>query len=166
MAIRKKGSRFKDRNTIRRMHRAGYSLEQISGKTSIAIEHVEYVIEKWDEDAEKAKSQSLIARQRAAEVNQAMRAPAGNSVTLSERDQIKAELRREIMAELDLRKQETLPFSAPAKVPAKEAPVEEAPVEEAPVEEAPVEEGVKRRKRKVLPDSDDADDPDVNDGGP
>ena len=157
MAIRKKGSRFKDRNAIRRMHREGYSLEQISGKTSITVEHIQYVLEKWDEDAEKAKSQTLIARQHAEELTRAMRVPAGNSVTLSERDQIKAELRREIMAELELQKTDANTPVTAKPIPAPKTKTR-APSAVSSVVDTPSESAEVRRKRKVLPDSDDADD--------
>jgi hypothetical protein len=128
MAIRKDSSRFSDRNTIRRMNAEGYPLESISAKTSISIEHIQYVIDSWTKDEEKAKD---LARQAGADKVQAEREaakPTKPSIDDEERARIVEVTRREVMAELE--KQQKAATPAPTRK-RKPPPVEEAPPEDA-----------------------------------
>ena len=165
MAIRKNGSRFKDRNAIRRMHRQGYSLEQISGKTSITTEHIKYVIEQWDEDEEKAREQKKIRQQHEMEARIDLRKPAHAPLNLSasELESVMAVARQQVTDEL--RAQGIIPPAPVATAdPAPETPADPAP--EATADPDPEATAPKRRKRKVLEGSSDSDDPEATDGGP
>ncbi len=102
MAIKKPGSRFSDRNKIRRMHAEGYSVEQIANTVSIVPEHVTYVIEEWDAAEEKGRE---VERQKAIDAEEAARKAAQPvnpkpSIDEEERQRIRELARRELMEEL------------------------------------------------------------------
>jgi hypothetical protein len=141
MAIKKPGSRFTDRNKIRKMHREGYSVRQIAEAVSIVEEHVQYVLENWDADEEAWRNRELAARQAALDEAHKAATPenAPPSIDDQERARIREQARQELMAEF---KQ--------ADPPAEEPPVnvEEETADEAAPEEAEEEPKKPRRRRR------------------
>ena len=99
MAIKKPGSRFTDRNRIRKLHAEGFSIDQIASTVSIIPEHVTYVIEEWDVDEEKAKDKDRATREAAIAESRKGQVPA-NFDPAAERDKIKQELMSEMRAEM------------------------------------------------------------------
>jgi hypothetical protein len=147
MAIKKPGSRFTDRNKIRKMHAEGYSATQIADTVSITMEHVQYVIDKWDADEEAWRNRELAARdaERAAAKQAAVPENAPISIDDAERARIREAARRELLEELSQ--------------PDQPDEVEEVVVEEVTVDveeevadqtedEAPEEEPKKPRRRR------------------
>ena len=139
MAIRKNNSRQADRNKIFKMHAQGFSIQQIEAKLSITPEHITYVLEQYETDLAERRANSPELQERAriqAEV-EGKRANAGpaNDPALAD---IKAQLRKEILAEL----------AADRPEPAKLEPV--APVADDNAQGAAEEPKAKspRRKRK------------------
>jgi hypothetical protein len=130
MAIRKPGSRFTDRNTMRKMYAEGYSVAQIALKLSIKDEHVVYCLEEWDEASEKARDQFKISEAaRMKREREALMLPAEVNAA-----NLRAEMEMKVRAEIAAEK--------------KPAPV--VPIAEVPDAEAPAAEPTKtRRKRKT-----------------
>ena len=120
MAIKKNGSRFTDRNRIRRMNAEGYSLQQIADATSIHIEHVQYVINDWDAAEEKAKDRERAAMEAAAIEARKGVAPANVETEAQMYARIKAELKAELAEE----KKDAAPVEA-AAAPEAPSPVED-----------------------------------------
>ena len=100
MAIHKDVSRFQDRNKIRRMHRQGYSYEQIANTVSITPEHCKYVVEQWDVDAEKKRDQRKAKADAKADLAKELGTPEGNAQYPNERGRIRAEARADVLAEM------------------------------------------------------------------
>ena len=111
MAIKKNGSRFSERNKIRKMNAQGYALTQIANALSITEAHITYVLESWDKDEEKAKNKAQALREAendlAAQRNQL---PGAAEAVM--REQIK----REILAQMELDR--VAPVEKPAPEPA------------------------------------------------
>jgi len=112
MAIKKNGSRFSERNKIRKMNAQGYALTQIASALSITEAHITYVLESWDKDEEKAKNKAQALREAendlAAQRNQL---PGAAEAVM--REQIK----REILAQMELDRVTPVAESAPEPAP-------------------------------------------------
>jgi hypothetical protein len=119
MAIRKPGSRFTDRNTMRTMYAQGYSVEQIGLKLSIKDEHVTYCLEEWALDSENARDQFKVSEAaRLKAQREALMLPAEVNAA-----NLRAEMEIKIRAEIAAEKQ-----AAPvAPVVEVETPVAETP---------------------------------------
>jgi hypothetical protein len=96
MAIAKNGSRFTDRNRIRRLAAQGYTPEQISKAVSIVVEHVSYVLKEWDADEERWKD-----RERARRISENEAKASANVVPGS----LEERLRREIQREMEMHRE-------------------------------------------------------------
>ena len=99
MSLRKNNSRNGDRNRIRRMHRQGFDVEQISAATSITSEHINYILNDYEDDlkARKATAKELVEIKEAKEAPiPASKVPMGASDIQKLREQIKAELLEEL----------------------------------------------------------------------
>jgi len=101
MAIRKNNSRQSDRNKIYKMNAQGYSVLQIEAKLSITPEHITYILNQYQTDLaeRRANSPELQARARIQAEVESRRVHSGPAHDPDLAD-IKAQLRREIMAEL------------------------------------------------------------------
>ena len=101
MAIKKNGSRFTDRNRIRKMHAQGYSVQQIADTVSITPEHVSYVVDKWDADEEHWKNKHRADADAKAEAAKVKERPANAAPTIddAERARIREQARQELLAE-------------------------------------------------------------------
>jgi hypothetical protein len=158
MAIRKPGSRFTDRNTMRKMHAEGYSIAQIGMKLSIKDEHVVYCLEHWSADSEKARDKFKLSEiARLQKEKEAMMLPSQVSeanLRVELEAKIRAELAGDAKAKLEAKIREEIAAETPPEVvivDVKEINEVEATDEtEAKVEtSAEVPEAPKRRKRKV-----------------
>ena len=161
MAIRKPGSRFTDRNTMRTMHAEGYSIAQIGMKLSIVNSHVKYCIEEWGIDQEKGRDQFKLAEKaRLKKEREAMMLPAEVS-----RANLRAELRAELQAEMKAATVvastvevvpdiipgpavDDTPDSAPDDPDPADVEFETPPVAEVPKAEAPAKAQPKRKRKR------------------
>ena len=123
MAIRKNSSRFTDRNKIRKMFKQGYSLEQISATVSITVEHIEYVLNNWDADEEKWRDKQRIEQLEIVEKAKQAALPATPtpSVDDAERERIREQARRELLAEMEQARKEVSEEEKPRKRPRRRA---------------------------------------------
>lgn len=101
MPMRKNNSRQSDRNKIFKMNAQGYSVKQIESQLSITPEHITYVLESYEAELAERRANSPELQDRAriqkeVESKRRMTRPANDP----DREDLKAELRKEILAEL------------------------------------------------------------------
>lgn len=155
MAIRKNGSRFSDRNAIRRMTEQGYPVSVIASALSITEEHVAYVIAEWPAASER--------RKQLATANSSAESSGASKIPEHEMARLKQQLRQELLAELtgDIAVAKPAPKPAPeirktksrdTAAAAMPAPAPEA-APESEQKQVPRTRGASRRSNRDVSDS-------------
>jgi hypothetical protein len=101
MATKKLSSRNADRNQVKRMHAQGYSVQQIADKLSIVPVHIEYLINGYEGDLKALNTVKADSELEGLEeqVRLAKAKMAGDPNT-PDMEAMKAEIKRELLAEM------------------------------------------------------------------